>query len=107
MSKTKEQTLIVICGWAMSGKSTIAKEISKTLGIHLIDIDDVRFLNFGRPNPHPDASEKEMERDKKEMIGSYELLCKAIDINLHMNRSLIITATFTRPIYWEIFLSTD
>lgn len=86
----------------MSGKSTIAKEISKTLEAHLIDIDDVRFLNFGPPNPNQTKSE-EREIDKKEMFGSYELLLRAAVINLALDRSLIITATFSRETYWDMF----
>jgi predicted kinase len=96
-----ESTLVVVCGWPLSGKGTIARHLAKDPSMHWIDIDDVRVLNFGPPNPHPNISEEAMRRDKAEMKGSYELLYAAIGITLAMRRPLIVSATFSRAFYWE------
>lgn len=98
--------LIVICGWALSGKSTIAAGIKGNLDFdtHWIDIDEIRFLNFGPPNPRPDTSEELMQRDRMEMKGSYELLYATIEKNLVMGKSVLVTATFSRARYWNEIL---
>lgn len=93
--------LIIVCGWPLSGKTEIARLISQTLEIHWIDIDDIRLLNFGKPNPYPNASNYLMEIDKAEMGGAYELLNTSAKLNLQIGRQLIITATFSRKKYWK------
>ncbi|MBP6859522.1 MAG: AAA family ATPase [Candidatus Magasanikbacteria bacterium] len=95
--------IVVICGWPVSGKDTLASQISSELGIHWLDIDRIRALHFGLPNPFPDVSEAAMELDRVEMKGSYELLYAAVGIGLRVGKSLIITATFSRSSYWENF----
>lgn len=102
MEKLEKPTLIVICGWALTGKSAIAVGVTNSLGFHWIDIDNVRSLNLGRPNPNQKTPE-EREIDKKEMLASYELLFQATSINLALGRSVIITATFSREVYWKMF----
>ena len=91
---------IVFFGPPGSGKGTIAKKVAQKLKVHWLDIDEIRVLNFGLPNPYPNTSEKSMELDRAEMKGSYELLYAATAINLQMQKSLIITATFSRSSYW-------
>lgn len=100
----KKPALIIICGWALSGKNTIAAGILNNLDIRWIDIDAIRILNFGTPDPHPDVSEEKMKRDQEEMKGSYELLYATIEKNLAMRNSLLITATFSRARYWDEIL---
>lgn len=81
----------------MSGKSTIARELSKKLKIHWIDIDDnIRFPLFGLPHPHPNSSPELMARDQEEVLLSYGVLLNAIENYIHLGRSLIVTATFSR-----------
>ena len=101
---TKNPILIIICGWAISGKGTVAKGVSDALKIHWIDIDEVRTLNFGPPNPNPNASEDTKKKDNEEMKGSYYLLYSAIEQVFEMERSLIVTATFSRIRYWKEIL---
>lgn len=105
MFDNSHPALIVVCGWPLSGKNTIAKHIAEALRVHWIDIDDIRILNFGPPDPHPNISEETMEQDRREMKGSYELLYAGVNIVLGMKRSLIITATFSRASYWEPLLA--
>jgi predicted kinase len=95
--------LIVLCGWAVAGKDTLAAAIAKQLNIHWLDIDAVRVLNFGTPNPHP-VSQQEMEKDRREMKGAYDLFYSSITANMAMGRRLIVTATFSRTSYWDNFL---
>lgn len=96
MSKLKCPTLVVICGWPVSGKDTIASLIQSQLGIHWVDIDKVRHLCIGLPYPHPDESEELMEKDGLEMRRAYQLLLYNADLHLSDGRSLMITATFSR-----------
>ncbi len=93
-----EQSLIVVCGWPLSGKSTIANELSTRLMIYHLDIDDsIRRPVFGLPHPRPNESSAHMERDVEEMAASYELLLHATQLYLQrLKRSLIVTATFSR-----------
>lgn len=93
-----KKKLIVICGLPLSGKSTIAKMVSEKLGIHWVDIDDVRRFCVGIPYPRPDDSPELMKKDEREMRAAYQILLYAADINLKMERSIIITATFSRRI---------
>ena len=94
--------LVVVCGWPMAGKSTVARELSRKLGIHHVDIDDnIRFPIFGTPHPHPNSSPELMQKDREEIASSYELLMNAVDVYLRLSRSLIITATFSRKIGQE------
>ncbi len=97
MKELKHPTLIVVCGWPLSGKSSIAKILAERLGIHWVDIDAVRKLCVGIPYPHPDESEELMAKDRLEMKTAYELLIHNADIHLGLlRRSVIITATFSR-----------
>lgn len=96
MSKLKHPTLVVICGWPVSGKDTIANLLQPQLGVHWLDIDKLRRLCIGLPYPHPDESEELMKKDDIEMRMAYQLLLYNADLHLSNGRSLIITATFSR-----------
>ena len=91
-------TLIVICGWPFSGKTSLAERLRDKLGLHHIDIDEVRWLMVGKPHPHPNESPELMKRDGQEMGMAYRLLIAGASENLAAGRSLIITATFSRKI---------
>lgn len=96
MPQLPQPTIIVICGWPLSGKTETAKEVQQMLGVHHVDIDEVRWLAIGKPNPHPNASPELMKRDVEEMRGAYLLLNAIADWHLEAGRSLILTATFSR-----------
>ncbi len=99
-----ELTLVVVCGWSLSGKSTIAGRLSEKLDVHWVDIDNIRALHFGRPDPNPTATEESRKRDGEEIKGSYNLLYRTADLYLGMSRSLIVTATFSRNRYYDEIL---
>lgn len=92
----KHPTLVVICGWPFSGKTTLATALSKELCVHHVDIDEVRTLMVGLAHPHPNESPELMKRDGQEMGMAYRLLLAGAHENLEAGRSLIITATFSR-----------
>lgn len=101
----KQPTLIVVCGWPLSGKTTIAKIVAKRLGIHRIDIDELRHLCIGLPHPHPNTSPELMKKNNLEMGVAYELLLHVADIHLRLGRSVIIIATFSKMVGQEDLLA--
>ncbi len=88
--------LIVLRGLPASGKSTLAALIAKALGFHWIDVDAVRLIATGMPNPHPNAEDGSLKRDGEEMGISYRMMLAMVDENLKAGRSVIMTATFSR-----------
>ncbi|MBI3589569.1 MAG: AAA family ATPase [Candidatus Liptonbacteria bacterium] len=103
MRELKSKTIIVICGVVLSGKSTIAREVSKELGIRHLDVDnDIRFPIFGKPEQGADLSPEGKEQERLEMLSSYKVFLAAADELITLGRSVILTATFSREIYWEM-----
>jgi predicted kinase len=95
--------LVVICGWPLAGKGTVARRVSQMLHIRHLDIDNnIRRPVFGLPHPHPELSSALMQQDVQEMLASYKLLLLAADCFLEQRRSLILTATFSRRTYQEM-----
>lgn len=98
----EDPTLIVICGWPMSGKTTLATTVRQHLNVHHIDIDEVRWLMVGQPYPHPNESPELMKRNVQEMGMAYRLLIAGAHENLAAGRSVLITATFSRRMGQEM-----
>ncbi len=94
-----KQTLTVICGWPMSGKTTIARGLEAALGIHWLDADPIWVLHFGKPNPNP-VTDEELKKDGMEVRRTYQLLIMSAGLTLEMGRSLIISAPFSRTVGW-------
>lgn len=89
-------TLIGVFGWPFSGKTTLADEISQRLGVHCVDINNLRVVNIGKPHDNPNESPEAKKRDGQEMGGSYRFLFTDADWHLEMRRSLIIVCTLSR-----------
>lgn len=104
MNEIKKPTLIVVCGWPFSGKTTLATALREELGVHHVDIDEVRTLMVGLAHPHPNESQELMKRDGQEMAMSYRLLLAGAHENLAAGRPLIITATFSRKVGQQMLL---
>ena len=98
MSDSTAPKLIVVLGWPFSGKTSLAEKLRDRLGLHHIDIDEVRWLMVGKPHPRPNESPELMKRDGQEMGMAYRLLIAGAHENLALGRSLIITATFSRKV---------
>lgn len=88
-------TMIFICGWPFSGKSSLAERVKQALSVHHLDIDDMRWLALGKPYPHPNESEDLMRRDRQEMGGAYRLVFATIDWHLEQGRTILATATLS------------
>lgn len=95
MERLYNPTLIFICGWPFSGKTTLAEHVRDELNVHHIDIDDMRWLAIGKPYPHPNESPELMKRDGQEMGGAYRLVFTTIDWCLETGRSILATATLS------------
>lgn len=103
MNELRLPTLILLCGWAGGGKTAIANRLQKNLGIHCADIDKVRKALMGEPrNPHPETRE-ELDEEAVAMLANYGFTAHAVDWHLANNRSLIVTATFSKEKYWDLF----
>lgn len=96
MLELKHLTLIGVFGWPFSGKSTLADELSRRLGVHCVDINDLRMVSIGKPHDNPNESPEVKKRDGQEMGGSYRFLFTVADWHLEMGRSLIIVCTLSR-----------
>ncbi|MEK7147094.1 MAG: zeta toxin family protein [Patescibacteria group bacterium] len=95
MGRLHHQTLIFICGWPFSGKTSLAERVRDELNVHHVDIDDMRWLAIGKPYPHPNESPELMKKDGQEMGGAYRLVFTTIDWHLETGRSILATATLS------------
>lgn len=101
--ETSKPKLIIICGLPLAGKTTIARKLARILRIDHKDVDDdIRFPFFGKPQVEADLSPEGKEKERREMLASYEVLICVAEQFLKLGRSVIITATFSREIYWEM-----
>lgn len=99
----KHPTIVIGCGWALSGKTTAMARASELLGIRHLDIDtSFRTPVFGQPPKKP-STPQEMQNEADEMLASYRIMSRAADEFLRLGRSLVVTATFSKPIYHTIF----
>ena len=103
MNELRHPTVIFLCGWAGSGKTSIADRLKKILKIHCANIDAVRAALTGKPkNPLPETPE-ELEEEAVAMLANYGFTAHGVDWHLANNRSLIVTATFSKEKYWDLF----
>ncbi|MDP2598457.1 MAG: hypothetical protein Q8P49_01355 [Candidatus Liptonbacteria bacterium] len=93
--------LIFLVGLPTTGKSSLGKRLQEVTGIRFLDIDSLAFLCFGLPESNAYSSDESKERDRRRMLGAYHVLATATYFNLARSDSLIIAATFSRPLYWE------
>lgn len=64
--------LIILCGIPFSGKSTLAKEISKKLNYNRVDLDDVKFKLHGDNIKDEDLMQKDWDVVYQEMYKRIE-----------------------------------
>lgn len=97
----KIPTVIVVAGLPGVGKSMLAQGLSEKLGgVRHVDIDgNVRTPIFGLPHPDSYTNPKFEEEGRTEMGFAYEGLIQiAVRGHLKLGRSVIVTATFSRPL---------
>jgi len=93
--------LAIIAGPPLSGKTTLGRCLEEITGIHYCDSDDLRAIAFGVPTheeykerwKNPEFAAKLISQD---MMLAYRLLHEAVNLSLETQRSLIISATYSR-----------
>ncbi len=86
-------SLIVVCGHPLSGKSTLAGELSRRLGVHWIDLDQLRVFYFGPADPEPNLDAATTAKDKAEVAAAYNIIFHAVELYCREfpARSLIVS----------------
>lgn len=81
---SKKQILIILCGLPFSGKSTLAKFLTKHLGLTLIDLDEINSkLGIGIDKP---VTENEWKK-------TYQISYEELEKSLEAGKSVIYDAT--------------
>lgn len=94
-------SLVVIRGLPLSGKTTLGLALAKHLGIHYVDVDAIRHVAVGKPDLAPYASPERRQRDREDMVLSYRIMHITAAANLAAERSLVISATYSREAYQQ------
>lgn len=79
----KQTSLILVCGLPGTGKSTVAKEISKKTKAFLFNTDIIRKEFFPRP-----------AYSQKEKYLVYEMLFEMVDYYLGRSKKVVLDGTF-------------
>lgn len=93
-------TLIIVCGYVGSGKTTVARELSKVAGLEVISSDVVRKMLAGIP-----VSEHRYEDFSKGIYSpefterTYKTLIEEAKKRLREGKSVILDATFSKK--WQ------
>lgn len=88
----KQSTLILVLGLQGSGKTTLAKRISKELGFPLLVKDDLKVMLFDV------YGWKDREESMKAGTASYKIMDYIIEEQLRCGNSLVVEGTFN-PAY--------
>lgn len=96
-----DQTLVVIAGLPLSGKTTLGYRLTPILNMHYCDSDELRQSAFGVLTQEEyqkrwENPEQATMLTQEDMKLSYMLLHATIDISLRAHRSLIVSATYSR-----------
>lgn len=83
--------LVIFCGPQLSGKTTLAKQLSKKLKIPFLSIDDIRLKLYGRLTGPRDWKTPEIKkRENKKTKLAYDCLFLIIEKCLEAGASLVI-----------------
>lgn len=89
--------VIAVAGLPTTGKSTLARELSKKLGIHALDIDEGPAHCAPAQEPDPYRSPEAKAREGRRMIVAYTVMHTAVTANLLQGFPLVVVATYSRP----------
>lgn len=92
----KEKTVIAVVGLPTTGKTTLAREISKVTGFHYVDIDAGPAACAPPQESDPYRSEEAKTREQLRMRVAYTVLHEAVKANLSQGFSVIVSATYSR-----------
>ncbi len=97
----KKPTIVVICGWPCSGKSAVARELRKSIPMHLIDSDETRQFAVGGFNPNWEATEEARRQNQQEMALCYDIAHRAAATHAKLGKHLMLTFLYTSPTSWK------
>lgn len=82
-------------GLALSGKTTLGKELARRTGTHHVDVDDdcARCAPPQQKDPH--LSKEGQDRERKRMRVAYTLLHEAVKANLQAGWPVIVSAMYS------------
>lgn len=93
------QSLIIFSGVPLTGKSKLAREVKKWVGIDYLDVDQIR--NEVLPSPKKRLSEKE---EQEKMKIAYEVMYERAREILRSGKSVILVATHSRSSFHYRFV---
>lgn len=92
----KGKTVVAIMGLALSGKTTLGKELARRTGIHHIDIDDDAARCAPPQEPDSYLSDEGRTRERRRMRIAYTILHEAVKANLQAGWPVIVSAMYSR-----------
>lgn len=75
--------LYILCGIPFSGKSTLAREMVKILGVERIDLDEVKFELFGKDTIDENLKKEDWDKVYQKMHKQIEDLLRAKKSAVH------------------------
>lgn len=98
---TKEPCLIVFSGPPLTGKTKLARELSKRTEITYLDVDEIRKEMY---KTHDKSIRLSPDEEKEKMKVSYTVMYERVRDILKTNKSVIAIATHSRSSYYYHFL---
>jgi adenylate kinase family enzyme len=102
----KQPTIVVICGWPCSGKSTVAAVLRKLIPMHLVDSDQARQFSLGGFGPEWETSEETRRQNQEEMALCYDVAHRIAAFHAKTGRHLMLTYPYTRSTSWKFLTQT-
>lgn len=95
-----DRRIIILAGLPLVGKTTVGKELARKTNLVFLDVDDARSeLEGNWKNAGFRGSE---ENEKNAMLDAYKRNHKKAVKLLKSGSSVILAATYSRPIYHEM-----
>lgn len=85
-----EDAVVIMCGLPATGKSTVAKKIAETEGLHLISSDILRLEVLKKE----DVFDQKVASDMNKRMMVYELMFKRAGELIKKGKGVILDATF-------------
>lgn len=92
----KSETVIVIAGLPITGKSSLGRALAQATGLHFVDIDEGSASCAPPQESNPIFSNETRSRERARMTVAYTVLHAAVEANLRQDFSIIISVTYSR-----------